>query len=156
MAENIKVNIGELKVAKGNFKLVAYGIGSCVVIVCYDKYAPVAGMLHAILPEKKKGAKDNKFVDIGIENLVKELINLDVSINNMEAKIFGGATMFDIKSDSESIGERNVKKAKEILLKKGIKIAGEDTGSNYGRTIEFDVFNKKAIVKSYAKGEKII
>ncbi len=156
MTENIRVNIGELKVATGYFKLVAYGIGSCVVIVCYDKYAPVAGMLHAILPEKKKDANSNKFVDSGMENLIKELINLDVSINNIEAKIFGGATMFDVKSNVESIGERNIKKAKEILFKKGIRIAGEDTGSDYGRTIEFDVHSKKAIVKSFAKGEKII
>ncbi len=156
MADNIRVNIGELKVAKGYFKFSAYGIGSCVVVVCYDKYAPIAGMLHAILPQKKKGVSENRFVDAGIENLIKELINLDVSINNIEAKIFGGATMFDIKSGSESIGEKNIKMAKEILSKKGIKISGEDTGSNYGRTIEFDVVTKKAIVKSYAKGEKII
>lgn len=156
MSESIKVNMGELKIARGYFKLIAYGIGSCIVVVCYDKYAPVAGMLHAVLPERKKGTGGNKFVDSGIENLIKELINLDVSINNMEAKIFGGATMFDIKSNQESIGERNIKKAKEILFKKGIKIAGEDTGSNYGRTIEFDVASKKAFIKSFAKGEKII
>ncbi len=156
MAENIRVNIGELKVMKGYFKLIAYGIGSCAVIVCYDKYVPVAGMLHAMLPEKKKGVNSNKFVDSGVENLIRELINLDVSINNIEAKIFGGATMFDTRLNAESIGERNIKKARETLFKKGIKIVGEDTGGDYGRTIEFDVFNKKAVVKSFAKGEKIV
>jgi len=154
--EVIRVNIGELKIAKGDLKLIAYGIGSCVVVVCYDKKEPIAGMLHAMLPERKKGEAENKFVDSGIENLIKELINLKVSIKNMEAKIFGGAKMFDINFDGESIGERNIRKAKEVLLKKGIKIAGEDTGSNYGRTIEFNVINKTALVKSFSAGEKIV
>lgn len=154
--EVIRVNIGELKIVKGNLKLVAYGIGSCIVVVCYDKKEPIAGMLHAMLPERKKNDKENKYVDSGIENLVKELIKMNVNIKNMEAKIFGGAKMFDINFDGESIGERNIRKAKEVLLKKGIKIVGEDTGSNYGRTIEFNVINKTALVKSFSAGEKIV
>ena len=63
--------MGELKFVKGEGTLVAYGIGSCVVVVCYDKEKPVAGMLHAILPEKHKKGKENKYVDTGINNLIK-------------------------------------------------------------------------------------
>ena len=84
------------------------------------------------------------------------MIKEGVNIKDMDAKIFGGAKMFDVKNESEAIGERNIKKAKECLASKGILITGEDTGSNYGRTIEFSVSTKKAVVKSFSAGTKTI
>lgn len=152
----INVEMGQLKIGKYDDVLIAYGIGSCVVVICYDRINPVAGMLHGILPEKPaKMVDENRYINSGVENLIKTLLEMGVSIKNIDAKIFGGATMFDIKTETESIGKRNIRKAKEILLKKGLKITGEDTGGNYGRTIEFDVGKKKAIVKSFAAGVKI-
>lgn len=153
----INVEMGQLKIGKYNDVLTAYGIGSCVVVICYDKINPVAGMLHGILPEKPaKNADENRYINSGVENLIKNLLEIGVSINKIEAKIFGGAKMFDIKSSGDTIGERNIKKAKEILAKKQIKIVGEDTGSNYGRNIEFYVETKQAMIKSFAKGIKYI
>ncbi len=153
----INVEMGQLKIGKYNDVLTAYGIGSCVVVICYDRINPVAGMLHAILPEKPaKKTDENRYINSGIENLIKSLLDMGVSIKNIDAKIFGGARMFDIKSSGDTIGERNIKTAKEILTKKQIKIAGEDTGSNYGRNIEFFVETKQAVVKSFAKGIKYI
>jgi len=153
----INVEMGQLKIGKYNDVLTAYGIGSCVVVICYDRINPVAGMLHAILPEKPaKKANENRYINSGIENLIKMLLDMGVSIKNIDAKIFGGARMFDIKSSGDTIGERNIKTAKEILTKKQIKIAGEDTGSNYGRNIEFFIGTKQAVVKSFARGIKYI
>jgi chemotaxis protein CheD len=158
-ADSIKVNMGDLKTGKNSEVLAAYGVGSCIIVVCYDRFRPVAAMLHGILPEKpgaKKEANENKYLDAGIENLVKVMLKEGVNITDMHAKIFGGAKMFDVKSESEAIGERNIKKAKECLSSKGITIAGEDTGSNYGRTIEFSVLTKQAVVKSFSAGTKTI
>jgi chemotaxis protein CheD len=116
-------------------------------------------MLHGILPERPHGRKEgneNKYLDAGIENMVKAMIKEGVNIADMKAKIIGGAKMFDVKSDAEAIGDRNIKKAKECLARKGIIITGEDTGSNYGRTIEFSVGAKTAVVKSFSAGIKTI
>jgi chemotaxis protein CheD len=158
MAGNVlRVGMGEIETGGINDTLCAYGIGSCVVVVCYDTNKPVAGMLHAMLPEKTlKAHEKNKYADTGIENLVKALIEKGVNIKDMRAKIFGGAKMFDTGSGNETIGDRNVKKAREILGKKGIILEGEDTGSNYGRTIEFLIDEKKAYVRSFSSGSKII
>jgi chemotaxis protein CheD len=155
----IKANMGELKIGEGSEQLAAYGVGSCIIVVCYDRLRPVAAMLHGILPEKPHGKKednDNKYLDAGIENMVKAMIKEGVNIKDMEAKIFGGAKMFDIRNEAEAIGERNIKKAKECLASKGIRIAGEDIGGNYGRTIEFSVAEKQAVVKSFSAGTKTI
>jgi chemotaxis protein CheD len=153
----INVEMGQLKIGKYSDVLTAYGIGSCVVVICYDRINPVAGMLHGILPEKpaKKSGED-RYINSGIENLIKTLLDMGVSIKNIDAKIIGGASMFDVKSSGDTIGERNVKTAKEMLAKKQINIIGEDTGSNYGRNVEFFVETKKAVVKSFSRGTKYI
>jgi chemotaxis protein CheD len=157
MADLIPVGMGEMKIGMQGDTLAAYGIGSCVVVVCYDKNRPVAGMLHGILPEKPKKKGDvNKYMDSGIENLVKALIELGTSIHDVEAKIFGGARMFETSATGETIGERNIRKAKELLAQKGIPLTGEDTGSTYGRNIEFITAEKKATVRSFMSGTKII
>lgn len=157
VAQLQKVNMGELKLEKNDGILAAYGIGSCVIVVCYDREKKVAAMLHAMLPEKsKKGSRENKFADAGIENMVKELLVNDASISRLRAKIFGGAKMFDIKSTVEAIGDRNVAVARQVLAAKGIPLEGEDTGSNYGRSIEFDVATFTATVKSFLHGSKVI
>jgi chemotaxis protein CheD len=152
-----KVNMGELKIAGKEATLAAYGIGSCVIVVCYDSAVPVAGMLHAMLPEKhKKDPRENKFADAGVENLVKGLIEHKASISRLRAKLFGGAKMFDVKSGFEAIGDRNVQAAREALAKKGIPVDGEDTGSNYGRSIEFNVATCVATVKSFMHGSRVV
>ena len=51
-ADSIKVNMGDLKTGKNAEVLAAYGVGSCIIVVCYDRSHPVAAMLHGILPEK--------------------------------------------------------------------------------------------------------
>ncbi|MCX8093586.1 MAG: chemotaxis protein CheD [Candidatus Goldbacteria bacterium] len=153
----INVEMGKLKIGKYNDVLTAYGIGSCVVVVCYDRINPIAGMLHGILPEKPaKKVDENRYMNSGIENLIKTLLEQGVSIKNIDAKIFGGAKMFDIKTSGDTIGERNIKITREILAKKQIKIVGEDVGLNYGRNVEFFVETKQAVVKSFASGIKYI
>ena len=156
--ETHKVNMGELKVGRDNDILAAYGIGSCVIVACYDRTKAVAAMLHGILPEKAGGrnSTENKYLSSGIDNMIKLLIKEGVSIKDMEAKIFGGAKMFDVKVDSETIGERNIKMAKDELKKKNVPLMAEDTGSNYGRSIEFSVLDKRATVRSFQKGTIII
>jgi chemotaxis protein CheD len=158
-SDSIKTNMGELKLGKNKDVLSAFGVGSCVIVACYDRTRPVAAMLHGILPEKPEGKKEanqNKYLNTGIENMLKSLLHEGVALKNMEAKIFGGAKMFDVKNDAMAIGERNIKMARETLAAKGIPIAAEDTGSNYGRTIEFTVDTREAVVKSFSAGTKIL
>ncbi|MCE5300731.1 MAG: chemotaxis protein CheD [Spirochaetia bacterium] len=161
--ELIRVNMGELKTGGPYDILAAYGVGSCIIVVCYDRVRPVAAMLHGILPEKPlsgsalKHVNDNKYLNSGIENMVKLMIKHGVSLPDMEAKIFGGANMFENGGQAMgSIGERNIRMARETLKRKGVSVAGEDVGLNYGRSIEFTVDLKQASVKSFSAGTKII
>ena len=158
MGRKINVTMGEIEYGGEGDVLCAYGIGSCVVVVLYDRESYRAGMLHAILPEKPdRKPKSARYVDSGVEEIFVKLAEMGASIRNIEAKLYGGATMFETQqAESGGIGQRNIKTAREILERKGITVAGEDTGGSHGRTIEFFVSERKANVKSFKHGTKVV
>ncbi|CAB50455.1 chemotaxis protein CheD [Pyrococcus abyssi] len=159
MTREIKVGIGDYAVGKGEGIISTYGLGSCVGITLYDRVTKVGGLLHALLPEAARyGHRGNpaKYVDTGLQLLLKEVLKLGASKFRLEAKLFGGAQMFqNIKSDELKIGERNVQTAKRELKKLGIRLVAEDTGGRGGRTIYLDLSTGKVRMRKVIGGQVI-
>jgi chemotaxis protein CheD len=80
-----------------------------------------------------------KYADTAIPELISRMEKLGANISKLEAKLAGGAQMFAFagNNDTMRIGPRNVESCKEMLNRYKIPILAEDTGANYGRTIEF-------------------
>ena len=78
--------------------------------------------------------------------------------NRLVAKIAGGARMFEVSglSDVGNIGARNAETAKAVLKELGIRLVAEDTGLNYGRTVELHCETGEFYIKSVGKPVKII
>lgn len=156
-SDTIMVGIGDCAIARSPTKIKTSGLGSCLGITLYDRQEKIGGLLHTMLPKVKDArTKDNpaKFTDAGIEYLVNEIINRGGSREKLEAKIVGGAGMFE--NSSLNIGERNIKSARETMKKIGVLIIAEDTGKNYGRTVIFDTFNGDLLIKTVLRGDKVI
>ena len=161
MSELVKVGMADLNVCLPPNGITTLGLGSCVGIVLYDPHKKISGMVHVMLPDSTK-IKNNdnraKFADTGIEELISRLTKMGASRNSLVAKIAGGAQMFAFKSNNDMlrIGDRNIEATKEKLKTEGIKIIAEDTGLNYGRTIEFYPETGELWVKSVGKQRKIL
>lgn len=162
MKNVVKVGMADLKVIEEPGILVTLGLGSCVGIVFYDEFKKVGGMAHIMLPDSaqiKSNQNKAKFADTAIEILLEEMFKKGVSKSRLVAKIAGGAQMFSFgnnNSDIMKIGYRNVVATKEIIEYLGIPIVAEDTGGNYGRTIEFHTTSGELFVKTIGHGVKII
>lgn len=159
MIGSVKVGMADYKVSKSPDKLITLGLGSCVGITFYDKNRKIGGMAHIMLPKNTNPEKRSaKFADVAIEDMLRELIASGASTNSIEAKITGGAQMFSFSSSDEkkSVGYRNVVSVKQILQEHRIKIIAEDTGGNFGRTIEIDLCNGELRIKTIGHGEKIV
>jgi chemotaxis protein CheD len=148
-----RVGIGEVSVAQSETVLSAYGVGSCVVIILYEPVKKVGGLAHILLPL----GPDNhtKYPRGAICELIKRFERLGAEIENVVAKIVGGATMF-VGFQQHAIGNRNVIQTREELGRLGIRIVAEDVFGNWGRTVLFDVSDGKVVVKSFKHGEKIL
>lgn len=157
----IKVGMADLNVCMAPDALTTLGLGSCVGIVLYDSFSKTAGMVHVMLPDSTKirnNENNAKFADTGIDALIDKLIKIGANRNRLVAKIAGGAQMFAFSANSDMlrIGERNVEASKEKLKNLGIRILAEDTGLNYGRTIEFYPETGEIYIKSVGKPLKVL
>jgi len=155
----IEVGMAEMKIASAPEVLITRGLGSCVGIVLYEPLSKIGGLAHPMLPDIEKAKiKSNraKFVNSVVEAMVEELIKKGARKTALIAKIFGGGHMFSaIPYDSPfNIGIKNVSKAKEVLNSLKIRIVAEDTGGNYGRTIEFHLSTGEVKVKTLFHGVK--
>lgn len=161
MNEMIKVGMADLKVCPFPKVITTLGLGSCVGIALYDPLKKLGGLAHIMLPDSTKirnNSNKAKFADTGIKELVERMEKAGAQKTRLVAKIAGGAQMFAFhnQSDMVRIGARNVEASKEVLQELGIRLLAEDTGLNYGRTVEFYSENGDFLIKSVGKSIKTI
>ncbi|MDD3854319.1 chemotaxis protein CheD [Sulfurimonas sp.] len=123
-------------------------LGSCVAVCLYDRKSGIGGMNHYLLPFwNGNSLQSPKFGNIAIPKLIESMLERGVNIKNMEAKIFGGASMNISASSNMMIGEKNILVAREILKEYRIPIVAEDVGRENGRKIQFNLQNAKVLLK---------
>ncbi|MBO5484147.1 MAG: chemotaxis protein CheD [Lachnospiraceae bacterium] len=159
--EMIKVGMADLNVCHSPDAITTLGLGSCVGVALYDKSTGIAGLVHVMLPDSTKVRQNQnkaKFADTGIECLVDMMQKQGAKRSMLTAKIAGGAQMFAFSSNNDMlrVGERNVEAVKLKLNELGIRILAEDTGKNFGRTVEFYPETGDFVIKSVGKPVRTI
>lgn len=155
----VKIGMAEFNTTSQSGILKTTGLGSCVGLTLYDPFSKIAGMAHIMLPSSaiaREGRVNiGKYADTVLPELIAMMTAQGASLHRFEAKMAGGAQMFSFGgSDTMRIGPRNVESCKLMLQRYKITLLAEDTGGNYGRTIEFYSESGKLIVRSVNQGEK--
>ncbi len=161
MEEVIKVGMADLNICKAPNIITTLGLGSCIGLTFYDPVTKIGGMVHYMLPDSTQVRNNGniaKFADTGIRELLKRVLAAGASKQRLVAKIAGGAKMFEGSglSNVGNIGARNAEAAKVILRGLGIRLIAEDTGLNYGRTVELHCDTGDFYIKAVGKPIKII
>jgi len=161
MGNMIRVGMADLNICKAPDAITTLGLGSCIGLTFYDPVTKIGGLVHYMLPDStqiKNNTKVAKFADTGIDELYKQVIAAGANKNRLVAKIAGGAKMFDVGglSNVGNIGQKNIEAAKENLKRLGVKLIAEDTGLNYGRTVELHCDTGEYVIKSVGKPVKSI
>lgn len=161
MGTVIKVGMADLKVSKAPYILTTLGLGSCIGLTLYDPGSKIGGLVHYMLPDSTKLKNNNniaKFGDTGIQELLRQMIAAGASQRRLVAKIAGGAKMFEVSGLSTvgNVGERNTEQAKLMLQRFRIPLVAQDTGLNFGRTVELNCMNGDYVIKAVGKPVKTI
>lgn len=148
-----KIFPGEYHVSKPG-EMIVTTLGSCISACIRDKKTGVGGMNHFMLPISEKGEwagvnASTRFGNFAMEHLINKIISCGGSKIDMEASILGGGLMFG-KASSNTVGENNIKFAKEYLLLEKIPLVYEDVGEEVSRKVYFSPENGKIIVKKLA------
>jgi chemotaxis protein CheD len=157
----IKVGMADLKIATHPGALTTLGLGSCIGICLYDPVTKIIGMAHIMLPSSKtikNNSNTAKFADTAIVKLIDDMKGEGANLRRLVGKIAGGSQMFKFSSgnDMMKIGLRNAEAVREILKEHNIPILADDTGGNFGRTIEFYSENGALKIKTIGHGVKEI
>ncbi|MFP4424686.1 MAG: chemotaxis protein CheD [Candidatus Woesearchaeota archaeon] len=157
-SERLIVGMGEYVIRGEGHKLMCVGIGSCIATVIYDSEKKIYSMGHIMLPLHAEipriTANPNKYADICIPNMVKDMVEEGANKTRLKAKIAGGAHMFPSLQESEkSINVKNANAVRQVLKESGIELLSEDVGGSYGRTIILDTSTEecKIILKAIGK-----
>ncbi len=161
MSRGIIVGMADLNIGKAPDIITTVGLGSCIGLTLYDPVTRVGGLVHYMLPDSKAVSNNSniaKFCDTGVQELLKRVTMAGANRRRLVAKIAGGAKMFAVNQESNvgSVGERNTIAAKQILRQLGIQLIAEDTGLNFGRTVELHCDTGDFYIKAVKKPVKII
>lgn len=157
----IKVGMADLNICKAPDMITTLGLGSCIGIAVYDPVLKIGGLAHTMLPDSTQMRNNSniaKFADTGIEELVKRVVMAGANKRRLVAKIAGGAKMFQVSGLSTvgNVGERNAQASRAKLKQLGIPLLAEDTGLNYGRTVELYPETGEFRIKAVGKTIKSI
>lgn len=159
----IKVGMADLKTCRYPDGVTTLGLGSCVGIALYDPVTKIGGLAHIMLPDSTQIRNNEniaKFADTGIRELIRQMLEMGAVKTRLVAKIAGGAQMFAFKNNSADailrVGDRNVESVKRTLAKEGIRIVAQDTGENYGRTVELHTQDGSFVIRAVGREVRVI
>jgi len=158
------VNQSEIALARSPTILKTTELGSCVAIALYDTVLKIGALGHILLPsvnsDKNTNENPGKFADLAIQRMVEKLQQNGSTLDNLRAKIVGGALVLRVPDNNNrvvprvAIGRANVQSARKILKTFGIPIIALDVGGNHGRRIRFNSYTGKLTVETTRNGSK--
>ncbi|HET7436572.1 MAG TPA: chemotaxis protein CheD [Thermoanaerobaculia bacterium] len=123
-------------------------LGSCIAVCLYDAGRRVGGMNHFMLPHfAGNGVASARFGNIAMSELFAKLTAAGARIPFLQARLFGGSSMFGIVSP-DHLGTKNEELARESLAARGIPILESNTGGPRGRKLVFHTDEGKAWLTS--------
>lgn len=145
------VGISELAVSAAPHTLVTIGLGSCVAIALYAATERIGALAHVLLPQATLGRETppGKVAALAVPAMVARMRALGAT-SPIEARLVGGASMFSamLPAGGVSLGTRNVEAARAACAAAGLKVVGEVTGGEIGRSVYFDVGTGRVHVRT--------
>ncbi len=113
-------------------------LGSCVSVCLFDPVRRVGGINHFMLPLwNGEGLPTPRYGNIAIDTLIDRLSGLGCLVSRLQAKLFGGAAMWENADRFMPIGTGNIDLAWRILAQFDIPVVASDLGGGASRKIIF-------------------
>jgi chemotaxis protein CheD len=134
--------MGEIVWARGAGVLGCIGLGSCVGTLLFDPRTQMAALAHVMLPEahdQDSFTTPGKYATTALPALLRVMEVPPALASRLKAILIGGGELFQNRSQTLRIGERNVELLHQLLRELRIGVVFEHVRGTSGRSFEFDV-----------------
>jgi chemotaxis protein CheD len=158
-----KIRPGEYYVTCSG-EMITTTLGSCVAACIRDRVSGIAGINHFLLPDSTMNGRERwegtpvsaaaRYGNLAMELLINDILARGGSRQNLEIKVFGGATLLSMKIN---IGDCNTAFVKDYLQTESLRITAEDLGGLYSRKLlYYSATGRSLIKKLYQRNETVI
>lgn len=118
-------------------------LGSCVAVTLWHPQLQVGGMCHYMLPGTSEpgGSLNARYGEDALRLMIEEVRRLRSAPGAYEAKLFGGANMFDVGPGGSSVARRNIRAAETLAHRYNLNVVGRSLGGSVYRQLVFDIEN---------------
>lgn len=151
------LDAGKVIMTKEKCKIVTV-LGSCISVTMFHPKLKIAAICHALYPECENKHREQitnsnevfKYVDCSIIKMCELFEKENISLKDVEVKVFGGAELLNNNPDNKflTVGKKNIESATSTLERKNLHIKNSNVGGKEGRKIIFytetgEVYMKK-------------
>ena len=122
-------------------------LGSCIAVTIFNERLRIGAICHALLPKNPKGHDALRYVDSAISSMLQKLEAMGIGKNEIEIKLLGGADMLERNGTAQSVGQKNIETALEIMKEENLNLAGFDVGGRMGRKLHFYTSTGRVVFK---------
>ncbi len=134
---------------------IATVLGSCVAVCLWDAARHCGGMNHYLLPRCNVPEPSARYGDVAVDLLVEGMLGMGCRVGNLQAKIFGGAAVLPYGAVADTVGDGNVRVAREILARWRIPIVVSRTGGTNGLQVRFDTESGDVLIRGISSGHSL-
>ncbi|NIA14833.1 MAG: hypothetical protein GWP08_12215 [Nitrospiraceae bacterium] len=119
-------------------------VGTCVAVCLWDQTNQFGGMNHFLHPRTREPEQATpKYGNVATAALIRIMEDAGCRREDLVAQIAGGARP---QGSDSTVGDANVTVAREVLARKGVRVASEDVGGTMGRKILFDTATGQMVI----------
>lgn len=125
-------------------------LASCVAVCLYDVSRGYGGMNHFLLPNAiESDSIPARYGALATRLLIERLCNLGSRPADLEAKVFGGASVLYVlaRPGRPSLGDENAQCAFRVLSEARIRVVASDVGGSRSRKLVFRTEDGTAAIK---------
>lgn len=120
-------------------------LGSCVSITLWHPRRRIGGMCHYMLTDRRRPPgtpPDGRYANEAFELFLQHVAREATTPTEYQAKLFGGARMFDNAEDRRTdIGAQNIEYGRKLLSEHSITLISSHVGGSGRRKLYFDLWS---------------
>lgn len=118
-------------------------LGSCIAVSLWHPRLKIGGMCHYMLPRTRNAREvlNARYAEDVMQLMMAEVRRLRSNPGDYEAKLFGGASMFEVGPGGSSVARRNISAAESLAARYGLKVVARNLGGCSYRQLVFSVAN---------------